>query len=314
MAQLTQTNNFAGDVIPIIYEVLGTSFESKEMQLLRSEFGIASSRFVPNMRAAANPIGAYVEGSPGSETATVTYAERELAIKEMMVYVEFIPSNWSEIWESFRSVDNYTNLALNPTVMRSVMNVLKNEIGEQLEDLTWQGDTAGAAAISYYDCFIKLAAADANVVDVTNIGVITETNVFDVLADVYQAIPSQLLKRKSLKIAMSTTDWRKMQVANLDAKSTTDGYLDDGTKQTYLGIPIVHTSGIPENTIFTTLMSPSLTDGNLIFGAWVDPEQEANSARIMRVANNSDTWFIRINMKAGVQYAEGTEIVLYQGS
>lgn len=310
MAQLTNSNNFAGDVVPILYEVLSTGFESKMKGLIRSEVGIASSRFLPNLKATASPIGAYAADVP-SETATVAYTERELAVTASNVYMEFVPSNWLDIYPNFRSVDSMTNLALNPTVLRATLNVLSDAIGTQMESTIWQGDTGGTYTL--FDGFNKKALADSNVIDVTNIGALTTSNVFDVLEDVYESIPAKFIGNPNFKIVMSTTDWRKAQIANLNAKSSLTGYMDNGTQQFYLGVPIVYTSGLPENTIFATLADTSI-NSNLVFGVWVDPDAEMAAARIMRKTNASDTWFIRINFKAGVQYVEGSHVVLYVGS
>jgi hypothetical protein len=312
MAQLTQTNNYAGQVIQPIYKVFTTGWTSKEKSLMRSVAGINEDGFLPRMYAADDPIGAYTAGVP-TESATVTYAERTLDLKKTTVYLEFVPSDWHEIWPEYASVGTMTNLALNPQILNTTLELLANRIGKQIEKLNYQGDTAsGTASLTRWDGLIKQAVADADVVDVANIGVITTSNVFDVLEDIYQAIPDHLIDDDRFKIIMSTTDWRKAQIANINAKASNDGYLDDGTKQSYLGVEIVHTAGIPENTVFSTITGMD-TSSNLVFGCWVNPEEEVQDVRIARVTNMSDTFGLRINMKCAVNYSNGTEVVLYQG-
>jgi len=314
MAQLTVNNtNYNGDVLEELYRVLGTGFQSREKGLLRLETDIDSKRALPKISAADDPFGTYTTGSPGSESATVTYAERDLEVKEMLVYMEFIPRDWHTIWHLYRSVNTFTNLALNPEILRATLDVLGNKIGKQMDKLVWQGNTAGAAAVSYFDGLIKLAAADSDVVDVANVGAITSTNVADILYDVWKAIPDQFFDDPEFKIIMSTTDYKKLQELNNNAKKGTVGVLDEQIRSLFLEKRIVHLSAVPANTIYAAkgIMSQL---GNLFFGVWVDPDQEVSDVRIMRVSNNSDTWFMRINFKAGVNHREGSEIVLYQGS
>jgi hypothetical protein len=313
MAQLTVNNtNYNGDFLAELYRVLSTGFQSRDKGLLRLETTIDSKRALPKITGADDPLGTYTTGAP-SESATVTYSERDLEVQEMLVYMEFIPRDWHTLWPLYRSVDNFTNLALNPEILRATLEILSDRIGKQMDKLVWQGDTGGAAAIAFFDGLIKFAANDSDVVDVANEGVITTTNVADILASVWKAIPDKFFDDPEYKIIMSTTDYKKLQELNNNAKKSTVGVLDETIKSLFLEKRIVHLTAMPANTIYCAKAVMNQL-GNLFMGVWVDPQQEINAARIMRVANNSDTWFIRINFKAGVNHREGSEIVLYQGS
>jgi hypothetical protein len=315
MSQLTKSNtNYNGDVKDELYRVFSTGFQSRDKGLLRLETTIDSKRALPKITAADNPMGDYTSGSP-TESATVTYSERDLEVKKSLVYIEFLPDDFHELWSMYRSVGPYTNLALNPEILTATLDVMANRIGKQMENLVWQGDTTagGSSPLRFFDGLLKFAQNDSDVIDVANEGVITSTNVADILAKVWKAIPDQFFDDPEFKIIMSTTDYKKLQELNNNAKKSTVGVLDETIKSLFLEKRIIHVTGVPENTIYCTKAVMN-SFGNLFLGVWFDIDEELSNVRIMRTSNNAETWFMRINFKTGVNHREGTEIVLYQGS
>jgi hypothetical protein len=285
MAQLTLGNtNYNGDVLEELYRVLSTGFSTRDKGLMRLETGIDSKRALPTITGADDPIGAYDAGAPSTETATVTYAERDLTVSQMMVYLEFIPRDWHTIWPMFRSVGDFTNLALNPEILRATLDILGDRVGKQMDKLVWQGDTAsGTPALTRFDGLLKYATNDATVIDVPNIGVITKANVVDVIEDVWEAIPNKFFDDPEFKIIMNTGDFKLLQQFNNDAKKTTVGVLDEVIDRLFLEKRIEHVEGLPASTVYATKATTG-TMSNTFLGVWVDPLVENNAARIMRVS------------------------------
>jgi len=311
MAVTITNTNYNGDVVADIYLIFGTGFEVIEKGSARVETGVKTKRALPSMQLADNPVGAY-ERTPTGETADTDYEERELVMVKSMLYELINIDDWHEIWDQFASVGStFTNLALNPEIARAVFLLYRNKVGKQFSELFWQGDISGSGDL--INGIITRAAADADVIDVTNVGVITSANVVDILEDVYQAIPDQFIDDPDYAINMSTTDWKKLQSANTQAKKSTTGVLSTNVENLYLNHRIKHFNGIPENTIVGAKGTTG-TDSNLVFGFFATPDAELAAPRIMPLQNNSDQWFVRVNFKLDANYREGSEIVLYQGS
>jgi len=306
MAVTITNTNWNGDVIKMLYKVLGVGNQVIEKGAAYLETGVRTKRAIPRIELADNPVGAWEE-TPTGETADTDYVERELVMTKAMLYETMSPITWHDIWDEFAAQGvTFTNLSMNPQVMSAVMDLYKNKVGKQMSEEFWQGTT-------FIDGIIAKAAADSDVIDVTNIGVITQSNVFTVLQDVWDAVPDQFIDDMDYKIFLSTTDWRKAQAAHLDAKKTTDGYLESDVADLFLSKRLVHMTGIPANTIVGA-KGTSSQDSNLIFGVYATPDQEIGAPILDKVSNNSRSMFIRVDFKIDANYKAGAEIVLYQGS
>ena len=230
-----------------------------------------------------------------------------------MLYEEFEPATFLALWEKWRSVGTFTQLRMNPEFWADIMANYENGIYTQMSKIFWQGDTAsGDASINFTDGIIKAAAADADVIDVANVGVITQANVISILKNVWAAVPTHLKKRADYAIHMSADDFELLQLANNALKEANDGVLNDDVKRLLLEMPIKEYVGMPKDTILAAEGGSSVK-ANLVFGVYFDVMGEMNTANVDRVANNSDEWFIKLNYKVGAQYRAGEEIVLYQG-
>jgi hypothetical protein len=303
---VTLTTNFAGDVIKQVYKVFGVGNQVIQKNFARLETGIATSRFIPRLTTDTTPMGTY-EVTPTGDTAATVYAERELAMVKAMLRVTIDLTAWHAIWEEYRSTGTtLTNLALNPQIFAAVMELYANAVGTQMSDEFWNGTT-------FIDGIIAKAVADGTVTDVTNIGVITESNVFDVLQDCWDSIPNHLIDDPDFKFAVSTTDWRKMQSANRQLSEAYNGSLSTEVKNLFLTNKIEHFAAIPENTIVGAKAS-NKDDSNLIFGFFAEPTAELGSPKIVSAAPDSDAMVLRVNFKLDANYAYGGEIILYQGS
>jgi hypothetical protein len=165
--------------------------------------------------------------------------------------------------------------------------------------------------LNKFDGIITRAAADPNVVDVPNVGVITKANVADIVADVWAAIPEKFFENPDYIIHMNTTDYRLLQEFNNDAKKTTVGVLDEQIRNLFLNHRIQHYSGLPKNSIVGALTNPASDQSNLFLGYYVEYTNE--NPRINYVENAGREMFVRLDLKADANYRVGSEIILYQG-
>lgn len=309
MAITVENTNYNGEVISYLYKVLGVGMQAVEKGSAYVETGISTKKAIPRIQTSDDPIGDY-ETTPTGETADTDYIERELVMAKGMLYEVIDPVIWHDVWEEFKSQGvNFTNLALNPQIVMAVMDLYKNSVGRQMSREFWAGSTVGGDRI---DGIVTKAAADADVIDVVNIGVITSANVFDVLQDVWDAIPDQFIDDPNYKIHMSTSDWRLAQAAHLAAKSSQVGYLESEIADLFISKRLVHYAGIPKDTVLAA-KGTNGQDSNLIWGVYATPDSELGAPIIDKVANNSRSMFIRVDFKYDANYRAGSEIVLYQG-
>lgn len=75
-----------------------------------------------------------------------------------------------------------------------IIDAIVAEINKKIETLIWQGDTTSASTdLKWIDGFLKIAAAEASVVDVTITG--TAASAYDDILAVYNAAPEEALER-----------------------------------------------------------------------------------------------------------------------
>lgn len=305
-------SSYNGTVVADLYKVLITGNDVLAQGTARVEQNIRTTRSLPRISSTINPIGAY-EVTPSGVTTTTTYEERTLAVNKAMIYDEFDPNSddWADIWDQWAATgQSYTNIVMNPNIMNAVFMLYQNKAGNQMAREFWSGTTAGA--VDRIDGIITLALLDASVVDVTNIGVITPANVIQVFTDVWTAVPDQFFNDPNYNIHCKTSVYKMLQLANQTAAATTSGYLNNAIQNLFLEQKIKHYADFPANSVLAGKGTTG-TDSNFVWGFYATPDKEMSAPRIDRVSNNSELWFTRINYKYGVQYREGSEIILYTG-
>lgn len=313
MALTLSNSNYNGEVLETLYTVLGVGNEIGKKGACTFLPSIAKKKSLPKLSRSTRPIGTYTSGAPSTDTVTTTYAERSIDPKNMMVYEEFIPEEFQDVWEAFQSVGDFTNLELNQRLMMAIFDLYADGIGEHMSELFFQGDTgSGTATLAYFNGLITRASADANVVKPTPAGNITAANFFDILAACWLAVPDKFIDDPDFFFAVNTTDYKLMQTANTELKKDFVGVFGQSLETMYQTNKIQHFTGMPQHHIVGYKVNASEARSNAFLGSWVNPDQE--SVRVDRVSNSSDTWFIRINLKSDMNYRESSEIVLYEPS
>lgn len=305
-------SNYAGDFLEFLYSVLFVGNQVIQKGSARVLTGIAKKRSLPKVSQTESPFGDYTSSKPSSDTVTTTYAERDLEPQKMTLYEEFTPEDWQDVWDKWQPVGDFTNLMMNPEFMADVMELYMNNGGTQLSKLFWQGDTTLAAgnALNKFNGIITRAIADASVVDVTPAGVITKSNVADIVESVWAAIDDKFFDDPDYMIHMNTTDFKLLQQFNNDAKKTTVGVLNENIQRLFLEKRIEHYSGFPKNYVLGAKGLADSDTSNLFFGFYVEFTNE--NPRINYVTNAGRDMFIRYDVKADANYREATELVLYQ--
>ncbi len=314
MAGTVGNSEYNGGVVEVLYKILGVGNQVIQQGTAALETGIAKKRALPNLSQLDNPIGDYDLDEPSTDTTTTTYAERSLNPLKMTIFEKFTPDDWQDVWDKWQPNGDFTNLMMNPEFMADVLAIYQNKGGAQLAKNFWQGDTTLAAgnALNKFNGIITRAAADADVLDVADIGVINKANVVEVLEGMYSATPDKFMDDIDFIYHMNTTDFKLLQLYNNDAKKTTVGVLTENVENLFLEKRIRHYSGLPKNYIVGAKSTTDRRDTNLFMGMYFDPVNE--TPLMGKTENAGRRHFVRIDYKVDANYRVGSEIVLYQGS
>jgi hypothetical protein len=181
---------------------------------------------------------------------------------------------------------------------------MAKQIGEDVELLRWQGDTASEDdTLSLCDGYIKKMLADASIIDVANT-TITSANVITEIVKVINALPSTVSRKKAdLRLYVASNVANALELAT--ASGNTQTYITTPLALTFLGIKVVVAEGMPNDTMVATVKN------NMIYA--FDGEGDGKAIKAVNLADTVAEPYLRsrANLKVGFSYVNPTEIVLY---
>lgn len=309
----TMTNVFGGTVDQFIYEILAVGDEWSPY--VKPHVGLSQPKVLGFSKRNSESFLQTAVSNPKlgtNDQGGVDFAHRLLSVAEFMVHVPVNPHDWMNEFPEFQPNGNMINLEMNPQIAQIIKDTILNGVQDEIADIDFQGDTTLGTYLKFYDGFNKLALADANVIDVANVGVITVSNILSILGSIKKAIPFRLRnKGQKLNIFMNYQDYDLAQDANkLTQNSQAIAEMGDFTayEKTY---PLIPMKSIPKNTIMATIAGTG-NESNLAKGYWFEPDSENF---ILAKENPGDKlWKFLMRAKMGVQYRYGGDIVLYTGS
>jgi len=241
----------------------------------------------------------------------VDVAERVLTLKEVQSNVQLCKKDYHQDWIAAQA--GYSAYEDLPADFKSFMLAhVAGMTAAAIETSIWEG---ASGTSGQFDGLVTLALADATVVDVASHAAVTAANVIDKLGSIVDAIPSTVYGAEDLTIYVSR-NIAKAYVRALGgfsvAATSNAGTNAQGTQWysngdlTFDGIPVVVASGLNDDTAMAAQTS------NLFFGCGLlsDVTQEA---RYIDMADVDGSQNVRIiyRLSAGVQFAIGSDIVLY---
>ena len=234
-------------------------------------------------------------------TSTVTLTERYLIPKDFQVNLELCKADFEQDWlsieQGFSSFDE---------VPKSFANYLighvAGKVASKMEQTIWTGADANAGE---FDGLVTLALADADVIDVAGVTAIDSSNIVSELGKVIDNIPATIYGNEGLSIYISQADARSYvrAQASLGYK---DLYHVGQTEMDFEGVKLFVANGLVSGSIIAA------EKDNLMFGTSL--QNDMNEVRILDLANVDGSQNVRVIMRfsATVNYAIGSEIVLYQ--
>lgn len=236
---------------------------------------------------------------------------QELDPADYMIYFEFNPRDYEAHWFATMLKPELIDRTLPSTVESvTVQEVLKRH-DKYLNKALWNSDKSFAkpSIYRYYDGYIKKATTAADTLIVSSPTTLTVDNIQGELLKGYQLIPAALRYDPEMKFFVSY--------------ATFDLYAQSQIAQTYKGIDItkegsdlfkgrkvVKIADLPDNLYFIA-KGKADPSSNL----WVGMNSVDDAKLSMKpVANNSELWFVKMNMKVDVQIGWNGETVLYNGN
>ena len=267
--------------------------------------------FLNNVKYKANLRKITIAGTAGNlmadatcdftDSGTLTYAERVLEPRNFDVNIQLCKQDYLSSWEGA----NMT-AGLNGTLPQSfgdyIIGQTAARVSQEIEQSIWNGTTDENGQ---FDGFRKLLLADGDVVDVAGAAALTAANIVSKLEDVMDAIPAAVFGKEDLRIFLPTSAWRFY----IQSQATL-GYgniynMNDDWKYTFNGIKIAHAPGLANDTIVAGRVS------NMFFGS----DGSNSEVKLLDMADLDGSDNIRVVMRftAGINYAFGSDMVLYAG-
>ena len=293
---VTVTSNYAGKEAGAI---IGQAF--KEADTIQKGFitTFENINYKLNLRKIELTGGKRAYSCGHVPSGAITLSEKVLEpIKfkdDFEVCKEDFRAQWSE--ESMGASAHNDNAPKN--IMDAILVEKLAQNAEELDFNIWNGD---ATNIDEFDGFLKLFAADADVIDVDLPAATTEENVEAQLKLALAAVPISL-RRKTLKVGVSP-DVAQAYSFYLISKGISNGLGGDANTTLKFGkYDLVEINGLPASTI--VIAEPK----NLIFGTGLLADH--NDVRLVdqdeTLLNGKVIGTMVYN--AGVQYYNGEEIV-----
>lgn len=303
---ISVTSAFVGTNVSRLLTLIVLGAQSIEKGLIEIIPSKYDRVYLPRFVTAADGLQARVD-TPAAPSDSSTYDEKTITPGDAMWYDEFNPKKFESVWADFWPRGAMVDQILDPAVMAAFVETVRERINEQIDKLIWQGDTAGVTAVSFFDGYLKILAADGATNVVTPAGVITAANVISILESVLAACPAEVRESTSPALVMDHQDKYLYQEAAraLDFKGSN---ISDAIDARFGGFPIVSVGGqLKDNIVMGNFGGPKR---NFHAATWMT--NDPDNLKIARTLPKSELWFIKALFRFGVQVGFAEEVVLYQ--
>jgi len=233
-------------------------------------------------------------------TGTLGLTEKVVTPKELKLNVELCKQDLLGAWE-VEQMGAGANNRNTPEFHAFVMSYLSDAIAESVEENVWSGAKANGGE---FDGLFAAFTADGNVVDVAKSSTtIDASNIVDILTDVVDAIPANVLGKEDLCIFLNQKQYR-MYISAMSALGYIDRYnMSADYTPVFEGIKLAVVDGLPAQNIVAARKS------NLIYGTDLIGDSASLKMLDMSDIDGSDNIRVICKYTAGTQVGLGAEIV-----
>ena len=312
--------SYEGDILRQFISYAAVQFDTLRKGCINVIGGIKKKQRVPTVRV-DNFIQARVETPNSNHSGTITIDARELEPQDFMGYLEFNPRDFESHVLSTEMNPMLLDAELPPTAESAIIQDVLRRNGTYLDKAVWQSEkddaaiaTAKASGLGngdnnliFLDGLQRKMFLDNNVYRDPSPAALTSANIVAKLEILAANAPSEVYDNPNFKFML--------------AGANRPNYRDAQKNQTYKGIDftkggvmefdsrrieIIH--GMSANTIVGGVATMDM-DSNFWLG--VNELDEDSYLKLMRLANNSELYFIKMLYKMDVNYGLAEEIVFH---
>lgn len=268
---------------------------------------------IPTISSNGSSIQDYA-ATPGSPQGGQTFKDRKITLGKWMLYQTFQPQSLKRYWAPFAPTGTFLWQELPADVQAQMLNIILNDTGAHISEIAWQGNTALSSNLKYFDGFIKAAKTDPEI-GYKATGASTTLNSTNILA----TLNSQLTAargsdqfriasyRPDMKIFMNYTTFETYGTALRNQTSKSISY-ENATPKMFAGIPIVPQAYVPANHVLF-----AQGDNSLQSNMWmvVNSSSDATTISVDKLANNSEEYFAKMVISAGVNFVRPEAVAIY---
>lgn len=338
------SNTYSGEVLEDLLLYAAHGNDTYNEGLIHVKPGVQKKFTLPGLQLGKiiqdnKPTPTSTEGSEGTDGLNqYTYSERYLEPGDFMVYLEFNPRDFEEIWRPFQPTGQLIFRELDPAVQGKMLHLLLDKKDQYINDCIWGakrggsdatitgpiggttiGGDSSAGPMKYFDgavarvlANIATSATDAEkasgqVILAGDTEITTGEQVEAALNAMWKKCPTNIRKNSKLKFVLSWELWDLYDeyLTNKDFKYVENSEIN---KRRFKGKPIVVINGVPESTIFLGKFAED-TDSCLWMA--IDYNSDEESVKVERLQANSELYFFQMRMKMDVNIVRPSEIVVW---
>ena len=236
-----------------------------------------------------------------TDSGTVTYVERVLTPEKLDVNTQVCKQEFLKSWEG-QNMTAGLNGSLPLDFTDYLIAQTAEKVSAEIQTSIWDGttDTNGQ-----FDGFRKLCLADGDVNDVAGATTLSAANIVAELNKVMSAIPTAVFGKEDLKIWIPTSAYRFYVQAQATLGYANLYNMGGDFPLQFNGITLCHAPGMADDTMIAGRTS------NMFFGT----DGSSSEVRVLDMAelDGSDNVRMIMRFNAGVNYAFGSDMVLYAG-
>lgn len=241
-----------------------------------------------------------------SDAGTLTLTERVLNPKELQINVDLCKKDLLEDWQAAQMGAGAHNRPMSDDFTAFLFSHLSDVIADHIEGNIWTGDE-DAASNDQFEGFVTATSgymnADSDVIDVAKTAAFDATTVIANLQKAVDNIPTAVYGKDDLYLYVNKATYRFYLQAISALQAFPFAHMGEYTKM-FQGVQLAVCPGLADDTIVAAQKS------NLFFGTDLISDHTQIKVLDMSDLDGSDNIRVVAKFTAGVQHAQGADIVL----
>jgi hypothetical protein len=239
---------------------------------------------------------------------TMTIDGQVLDPEDYMIFTKFNPRDFEDQWFATQLNPTLIDRSLPYSVESVVVQEVLKRHAKYFNKALWNNSKSAPMKpiYKYWDGFIQNAVNSADTILAPSPTTLTAANIQGEMLKCYQALPEELRYDPNMKyfVSYATFDLYDQSQINQTYKGID---ITEMGKDTFKGKKVVKIADFPDNTMVVA-KGMSTPESNL----WVGLNSVADEGlQLGKYRPEGELWYIKMNMKADVQYGWNSEVVLY---